>query len=299
MSSFDSILLPLDGSLQAAKAVPCALWLAERLHATLHVLHAAPHPLAPANALERLSALAAQRSRTVLHQTKVDPVQAVLEATKEHHVKLVVITARGESASRDVERGRTLGRIARALVVESSVPVLLVPLHDRSVLPWRSMLVAASGDPESDEALATAARLASALDLRVTVVHVIAEPGSGALGQYADAAYHELPWRLEEMVKRALLSSSPEDIGRIEGLAVRRGDPITEVIAEVEQRRSSVVAVGWHGDLSPEHANVLLGLLERAAFPLLVVRKPPPSEFRLKVGDEIGPRPDSTEGDHV
>ncbi|HEX7942071.1 MAG TPA: universal stress protein, partial [Gemmatimonadaceae bacterium] len=117
MSSFDSILLPLDGSLQAAKAVPCALWLAERLHATLHVLHSAPHPIVPAKALERLSALAAQRARTVLHQTTVDPVHAVLEATREHHVKLVVMTARGGSArqgsqgsqGQEIEHGPTLG----------------------------------------------------------------------------------------------------------------------------------------------------------------------------------------------
>ena len=37
MKRFRSLLLPLDGSPEAAKAAPCALWLGERLGATLHV----------------------------------------------------------------------------------------------------------------------------------------------------------------------------------------------------------------------------------------------------------------------
>ncbi len=292
MSRFDSIVLPLDGSPEAAKGVSCAAWLSARLGATLHVLHSGVAPLARAEALSGLRAEHAERATTVLHQTTDEPSRAVRDAVAEHAATLVVMSARGESASVGVEPERSLGRVARVLLEESAVPVLLIPVRYREALPWTSMLIAASGEPAADQALEAAVRLSNALGLRASVVYV--EEGghrAGPLARYADAAHHEYSERLDEMVRRALACCANEDCRCIDEVLVRRGDPADELLGELERRESSVLALGWHGALGATRAPVLSRLLERAECPLLVIREQARPRARLKVGDEIGAGP--------
>lgn len=273
--SFDSILVPHDGSPEAAKALGCAAWLAQRLDATLHVI-------TPAG----LQIAAEQRSRMVLHQTTEKPGSAVPRAIAAHAVKLVVMTARGESASAGVDPERRLGRVAEALIAESAVPVLLLPNHYHEVLPWTSMLVAASGEAAADQALEIALQLASALQLELSVVYCESpRTKAGALGAYADAAHYEYPQRLEELVRRTV-SQHPE-CHCIAQVLLCRGDPAAELLAQIAQRASSVLALGWHGALDPGRAQVLKRLLEKAECPLLVVRQAARPSARLKVGEEL------------
>lgn len=277
MTRFHSILLPHDGSPEAAKAMGCAGWLAERLGATLHVLTPTTLQIARAH-----------RARMVLHQTAEAPESAVPKAIAAHSVELVVMTARGESASAGIDPTRRLGGIAQALIEQSPVPVLLLPLRYREVLPWRSMLVAASGEAVADRALETAVQLAGALHLRVAVVHCADRRAApGALGAYADAPQHEYPGRLEEMVKRALSDLSSEECECIEEVTVCRGDTASGLLAQLARRSASVLALGWHGDLGAGRAPVLKRLLEEAECPLLVVRSTERSGARLKVGEQI------------
>ncbi len=292
MPEFDSILLPLDGSSQSAKPVGCAVWLADRLGATLHVLHSAPRPLATGDALEQLGAGVAQHARTVLHQTQVEPVRAVLDATERHRVKLVVMSARGGSASAGVEPERRLGRVATALIEDSAVPVLLIPRSYKEALPWQSMMVAASGEAAADQALTTAVRLSAALQMRVAVVYVAEREtrAAGAVSRYADAPQHEYPRRLDELVGRATFGSTPEECRCIETVRVRHGDPAAELLAELASTSASLLALGWHGAFGASRAPVLKRLLERAECPLLVVRELSRARVRLKIGDALGCR---------
>jgi nucleotide-binding universal stress UspA family protein len=289
MSPLDSILLPLDGSPEAARAVGCAVWLSERLGATLHVLHAAPRPLPSADALDRLSAGAARHACTVLHQSREEPVRALLAATDQHAVKLVVMSARGSSATAGIDPGRRLGRIATALIEHSKAPVLLLPVHYRESLPWHSMLVAASGEPAADQALTVAVGLAARLQLRVSAVYVEdTHATAGRLAAYADAPQHEVPRRLEDMIRRAIAGSSPEECRCVEEVRMRRGEAARELLAELARSGSSMLALGWHGALGTTRAPVLKQLLELAECPLLVVHEVAGSRVRLKVGDAIG-----------
>ncbi len=291
MNPFDSILLPLDDSPESAKGIACAVWLAEKLGAMLHLVYSTKRPLVPAELLERLRVPAAQRARTVVHQTAGDQVSALLEAKTRRDVKLVVMSPPAEAVSQSVEEstGR-LGPIARALIEESTVPIVMAPPHYREALPWRSMLIASDGQPAADEAVVMAVRLGATLGIKVTVCHVIVEEGSAArvLGRYADAPQHEMLGRVEQIVKRAVVELSPDERRSIdEPMNLRVGDPVAELLTEVERRRSSVLALGWHGTLDPTRATVLKSLIERAECPLLLVRKTKRSQLRLNVGDAI------------
>jgi nucleotide-binding universal stress UspA family protein len=291
MSRFNSILLPLDGSPEAAKAAGCALWLAEALGATLHVLHATAHPLSAGDALARLCVPHVRGARVVVHQTPGGAEAVVLEEIAAHRIDLVIMSARGESASANVAPVRRLGSIAQAVIERSPVPVVLLPLHYRQSLPWTSMLAAASGEASADHALEAAAQLAAALRLKVTVVHSgDGPPGAGAapLGAYADAPHHEYPQRLKRLVERGLAGCAAEEAQCVHEVLLCRGEPASVLLEQVAGHASSVLALGWHGALGAGRALVLKRLLEEAECALLLVRGAEHSRARLKVGSDIG-----------
>jgi nucleotide-binding universal stress UspA family protein len=293
VSRFASILLPLDGSPDGAKGAGCALWLSETLGATLHVLHATTQPLPRREALTRLRVPDAQRAEVVIHQLTRDAPGAVLEAIEAHGVELVIISARGESASAGVELAQRVGSVAKAVIERSPVPVLLLPARYREALPWTSMLAAVSGEVSADRALKAAVHLAAALNIGLTVVH--SEGGArgeraAPLGAYADAPHHEYPLRLQGMVERGLAGCTAEEGRCVNHVVLARGDPAAVLLEELARGRTSVLALGWHGALSSGRAPVLKRLLEEAECALLIVRASERSPSRLKVGEELDER---------
>ncbi len=291
MSRFASILLPLDGSSESAKGAGCALWLADTIGATLHVLNATAHPLSAGDALARLRAAGAQGAAcVVVHQPPGSAEAAVFAEIAAHRIDLVVMSARGESAQASHALSHRLGSVARAVVERSPVPVILLPAHYRESLPWTSMLAATSGEAVADQALEAAAQLAAALRLRITVVHAeyrAHAPGAKQLGGYADAPHHELRRRLEELVRPALTCCAPEEADCIGDVLLRRGEPASVLLDEAARHRSSVLALGWHGSLGPGRALVLKRLLDHAECALLLARGDEHPRARLKVGSEI------------
>lgn len=291
MKPFTSLLLPLDGSCEAAKGAGCAVWLSRALGATLHVLYAAPEPLPEGDALVQLHFPHAEGAQVLLHQTQAPADVAVLEAIKAHEVDLVVMSTRGESVSIGVNLSRRLGKVAQAVIERSPAPVVLLPLHYREVLPWTSMLVADSGEAAANQALETAACLAAALRLKISVLH--AEGGSGPVcampfGTYADAAHHEYARRMQGMLERGLATCGAKECQAVSHLFLRHGDPADVLLEQICQQASNVLALGWHGALDSGRALVFKRLLEQASCALLLVRRIERPMVRLRVGAEIG-----------
>lgn len=283
MRRFDSILLPLDGSPEAAKGIGSAMWLAETLGATLHILHATSQALPGHEALERLRVRSGERGGVIVHQLAGDAATAVLDAVTAHRVALVVMSAGGASASAGKALPNRLGTVAQAVIEHCPAPVLLLPLHYHERLPWTSMLAAASGEPAADQALEAAVQLAAALGLKVTVVRSESAP----LATYADTLYHEYPLRIEEMTERGLAGCTSAECEFVDQAILRRGDPATVLLQQVASHASSVLALGWHGALGAGRALVLKRLLEEAECALLLVRGADGSGARLIVGQEI------------
>jgi nucleotide-binding universal stress UspA family protein len=292
MNPFPSILVPLDGSRTAARSLGCAVWLAGRLGARLHLLSATESSLPTEEALARLHVPKGHWPLVTLHQAPGDPGRAILDAVTRYAVRLVVMTTRGEAAeAADEDPWKILGHVTRAVVEGSPVPVLVLPPAHRESLPWTSALVPVSGEAAPDAALATAVRMAAALDLAVHVVHVTdseaGEEGLAARARYADEAHHEYPRLLEEFASRALCHCAPEERQRVESVRLCRGDVAEELRALIERVPISVLVVGWHGQFMAGHARVLKQLVRSVACPILLVKPAPPGPFRLKVGEEI------------
>jgi nucleotide-binding universal stress UspA family protein len=289
MNRYMSLLLPLDGSLEAAKGAGCALWLAETFGADLHVLHAATQSYPAHASLVNLHVPASLHAHVILHQITDSAATAVLDAITNLNIDLVIMSSHGESVSTGHDLPHYLGSTALAVLERTPVPVLLLPLHYRETLPWKSILVAASGEVAADQALETASHLAAILKVRVTVVHVEDGPVAETrpLGTYSDSTHYEYPYRMQEMVERGLATCTPSECGCVEGSVLRRGDPATVLLRELSERKSNVLALGWHGAFNTGHAAVLKHLLEQSECALLLLRTGECTKARLKVGREM------------
>jgi nucleotide-binding universal stress UspA family protein len=295
MSLFASILVPLDGSRAAARGFGCAAWLASRLDARLHVVSATPREVSAREELAYLQVPEEHWPRVVLHRPAAHPEGAILSALARHGVGLVVMTARGEAGEAPglsgTQPGKIVGHVTRAVIERSGVPVLLLPPNYREALPWERVLVPVSGEPEADEALALAVRLACALDLEVQVTHVADPEGSdeglAARARYADAIHHEYAGQLDELLRGGLAQCRPEDSRRITDVALCRGDVAAELEKLIASKGASLLAVGWRGRFMAGRARVLKRLIQAITMPVLLVQPEPRMLFRLKVGDEI------------
>lgn len=295
MNPFASILVPLDGSVTSARSLGCATWLGSRLKVRSHILSATEQTRPARAELARLHVAEEYWPQIELHQAPTYPEEAILAAITRHRVGLVIMTARGQAA--DVTQGESdplklVGHVARAVIEQSPVPVLLLPPAYRERLPWQRALVPVSGEPAADEALALTAQLAHALGLEVHVAHVAeaeaTEGGVAAAARYADAVYHEYPGRLDELVSRALPQCTLEECRSITDLALCRGDVTAEMLRLIEARQISLLVIGWNGRFMAGHARVLKQLIQVVSCPVLLVKPTPRLPFKLKVGEDFG-----------
>ncbi len=294
MSRFDDILVPLDGSAVAARAMGCAAWLARCLQARLHVLASGAGAQAADTALERLHVPREHWPLVTLHQAAEETPEAGIGAALERlGVDLVVMSARGGSAPGDADTDpeRLVGHVTRHVIETSQRPVVVLPPHYVEHLPWRRILVPVSGETRTDAALALALELAHALSLGVTVTHVVGSDGGQAhmqtLLRYQDAPHHEIRDRVEQVVARAAPMCSAAERATIEDVCLCRGDPAAEFARLIRDRHISLVVLGWHGWFMRGHARVLKALMRDIRCPVLLSRTRAREPFRLKVGEQF------------
>jgi nucleotide-binding universal stress UspA family protein len=294
MTAFRSILVPLDGSQVAARSLNCAVWLANRLGARLHILSATPRERPAREELVRLQVPEAHWPVITLHQAPESPEDAILTAIKRYDTPLVILSASGEGAedrSGESQLDMVVGHVARAVIERSQPPVLLLPPAYREALPWERVLVPVSGEVAADDALALAVRLANTLDLHVHVAHVVdtdaGHEGLEARARYADSLHHEYPQQLHEFVGRALPHCTPDECRRVVDIALCRGDVAAELLDLIERHHISLLVVGWRGRFMAGRARVLKHLLQVVVQPILLVKPEPRPAFRLHVGEDI------------
>jgi nucleotide-binding universal stress UspA family protein len=284
MSRIAAIGVPLDGSDTALRSLGAAAWLGSRLGARVHLLHAGA-VRGREETLARLRVPPKYHGLCEVHSMPGDPAEVILTAEARYGLGLLIMTSGGASA--DVQPPlEGVGRVARAVIERSRSPVVLLPPRYREALPWRSAVVPLSGEPGTDESLAAALPLAHALDLRVTVAHVVsatAPPGGAAVG--SDEAHHELPSLLNELVERACPLCSAAERARIEDFRLYQGDVADKLEQLIAEKDPSLLVIGWHGRFMAGHARVLKALIETVSCPLLLIKPTPREPFRLKVGE--------------
>jgi nucleotide-binding universal stress UspA family protein len=286
------IVVAVDGSDTAQKALRWAVALAEALGAEVVAVHAvglleALHdPDVPEQASRAglrdlvettwCAPLAKARCPHRVELRDGHPVDVVLGAAEDEHAALLVVGSRGVGTNPAMALGSTSLRVLQA----ARVPVLVVPDRREGALPadrvaLRHILVGLDRSEPSFAALELASDVADLLGGSLSVLEVIDYVPPFPLGPSTAVTGKGEERALERVV--ALLESEVRDI-RTRGVGVqvivRSGNPAPTLLEIADDVDADLVVVGSRGRGGP--AELLLGsvartVADRARRPTLVV----------------------------
>ncbi len=286
-----TILVPLDGSPFAERALPYATTLARTAHARLLLLRAVlAHPLPGTDpALAQLTAvqhaeaaLAAVAERLRRDGLAVDTAvyydeaaTAIADAAHYRHADLIVMSTHGRTGL-----GRWLyGSVADRVLRRAEVPVLLIPATCERV--WAGagalrVLVPLDGSAFAEEALAPAEALATGREMVLLLVQVVEPPAPIV----ADGASYIPPFDEETAVALAtqyLKRLADSLLARVRTVEIHTavGEPAACIAQAARAHQADVIAMATHGRSGLARlvlGSVATGVLARASTPLLLVR---------------------------
>lgn len=260
------ILVPLDGSEFAERALPVAASIARATGAAIDVVLV--HERSPVRTdreetvmwraedvyLDRLARALADDARVQVASETIagSPAHAICARAADRKADLVVMSSHGRTGFNRL----WLGSVADAVMRQARVPVLLVRVdpalaHPRAV---RRVLVALDGSALAREALAPAADLAQAFGASVVLLRLVQPvPQAGAAIERPMGAV--APGR-DEAATRLLLLEAERDLEAIAGalrasgvavdVHVAVGDHPAQAIVEWS-RGCELVAIATHG----------------------------------------------------
>ncbi|MBI4492572.1 MAG: universal stress protein [Chloroflexi bacterium] len=308
---YRTILVPLDGSAAAERALPHAEALATATGARLLLVRATPaDPTSPTdpNAEQTrtvreveayLAGAAAQLTRCSVIETAVfsgEAAHAILEESRLRSVDLVAM-----ATCRDSVLGQCVyGEVAEAVLAQSPVPLLLVRACQAEPQPIPldrrpRVLVPLDGSTFAEEALPAAECMAQTIDGELVLLHVVQPPRRARLADSASAASpaDTRHVALLEHELEVLKSEARDYLQQVAAwwasgsgtlhLDVRVGEPSETIAAAVREHQAAVVALATHGRTGL--SRLLLGsvadsVLQHSSVPLLLVR---PSAMRRAV----------------
>ena len=298
-----TILLPLDGSPLAERALTYATVLARRSEATIALVEAVRARTLPGidpsdaqveltgqaeaylqSVAERLSA---DGTKAEVHVCYDEPVRAILGTAERQRADLIVMSTHGRGGLSRMLYGSVADQILR----RARIPVLLVPSIVDHAWPTEgplSLLVPLDGSELATEALHSADLLTEAFGARLTLLRVVQPVPYPLYGEgYAYVPYDEDAEVAE--AQRYLADQAARLAERSVGVTtdVTVGDP-ARVIGEVARERNVdvvVMATHGHGGLS----RVILGSVATATLrhttaPLLLVRPAAVHQAELSTG---------------
>jgi nucleotide-binding universal stress UspA family protein len=286
------ILVPLDGSPLAERALPYAAELARATRARLVLLRAVLVHELPGVDPSHAQVASVQRAEADLTASAeplragglaVDvsvyydqPGRAILDAAAHRPADLIVMSTHGRSGP-----GRWIfGSVADDVLRHARVPVLLVPGACQpgwaAAGAGRQVLVPLDGSELAEEALAPACELAERLGAGVRLLRVVEPPVPlvadelsypSAVAQDAELAAAQA--YLDRVLARLRAT------GRAGEGSVLVGDPATTIPTVAREQGVDVIAMATHGRSGLARlvlGSVATGVLQRAAMPLLLVR---------------------------
>jgi nucleotide-binding universal stress UspA family protein len=282
---FRHLLVPLDGTPQAAIALPLARTLATETGAAITLVYVAPDNSSPADRRtdmsmrERLRELTNELTMAGLQATasiRSGPVAAeIADVVRTRECDLVVMGTHGRVGVERILHGSVAGDVLST----SRVPTLLVRPGAQTTSRLATLLVPVDESPEGQLALGPASQLAALAGARITLVEAIpplpasmatipVEPGWEAAALSRARAY------LGGLAMRLVADGIAAD-------AVARSGEIPRTIVSVaEEVEADLIVMSTRALGGPDRA--LLGtvadeVVRSANRPVLLVRRDPPS----------------------
>ena len=293
---FKRLIIPLDGSRLSEAVLPTAIFLAQKLNASVtlvHVIernapkqvHGEPHLSEIAEAEAYFETVRSRFPAEIHVDTHVHPVaiadvgQSIVEHAHEFESDLVMMCTHGRSGLRKM----LFGSIAQQ-VVAARVPVLLVHPQQGVAAPVPSggrFLIPLDGTEVREAGLPAARELAHCCGASLQLLMVV--PTLHTLSGVESTSRILLPATTKEM-----LAQETEDaknylhqwIVRLRGKGaevsarIRRGDATESIIEEAESLDASLIVMGtsaragmdafWSGSVAPK-------ISERTHLPVLLI----------------------------
>ncbi len=276
------ILVPVDGSELAARAIPCAARVARRSGAEIILVEAVSDlgrihhsEVELEQVVDRLrhQDIAA---RAVVHCGA--PATVVLEVADDQGVDLIVMCTHGRSGI-----GRWLyGSVADSVLRRSRLPVLLVPATcDRALdgSPRPRILVALDESDLSAAALVPAADLARAMDAEIVLLRVVERRDYGMYeGATAGLIDRSAEGRAEAQRRLEAIADELRMAGQDARARALVGHPVSAITAAAREEGASILVMATHGRGGLARlvlGSVATGTLQRADVPVLLVRPAP------------------------
>ncbi len=268
---FRHLLLPLDGSRLAEAAIPAAVYLAQKLGASvtlIHIIereakgeiHGERHLTTADEACAYLGEVAGrafppgiQVDRHVHTVGTDDLPQSILDHVEELAPDLIVMCTHGSGGLRDF----IFGSMAQRVIGRGKTPVLLIRPQDggqEAPFACRRLLAPLDGDPGHEQGLPVAAELARACGAELRLVFVVHTPetlsGQGAATRRllpgAMRAVLDLAQENAEQYLRRRVAAL-EAAGLTVQAETRRGDPTAVIVETAASHGSDLIVLGTHG----------------------------------------------------
>ncbi len=265
------ILVPLDGSRLAEAALPPAAVLAERLGASLtlvHVIERDPpqqvhnerHLTTVAEATDYLDRAARETLprisavQTHVHTAAVtDVARSLVDHAQELEPDLIVMCTHGRPGPREM----LFGSIAQQVIAAGATPVLLIQpeaLGAPRDLLCSPILVPLDTDPEHARALPIAAELARPCAATLHLITVV--PTAQTLAGEQAATARLLPGAMRaalDLDQAAAETYLQDQAARLRATAASvvvetaRGDPAGEIVQAAARAGAGMIVMGVHG----------------------------------------------------
>ncbi|MGA7988026.1 MAG: universal stress protein [Candidatus Dormiibacterota bacterium] len=158
---------------------------------------------------------------------------------------------------------QALGRHARALIVATRRPMIVVPTGAEIHSAVHRMLIPLDASSMTAAALREAVELASAAGIDLVALHVHAYH---ALPMFNDQPQHEVPAWSAEFLRRYWPGSAP-----FPTLQHRVGVPASEIVRAVEETGADLLVLAWSQNLSPGRARIVERALRESRTPVLLL----------------------------
>lgn len=274
------ILLPLDGSEQALSALPLTKLLGRILEAVVHIVRVSEETLSPEELARRLRLEKENLIEAIFEQIKGQPAQAIVQYAVDKKVMLIAMSLRGSNTPPEA----IFGPIVRQVIQDAPCPVLLVrpeiATEVRTMSEITRILLPLDGTPSTAGVIGPAHELAHRTNAELDFLYVLEpggkvpqEPGTLTSPRYMDQPQHEWPaWTEEFMERFCACPPGPYRPAASMRLFFKTGKPSQEILDFAEAQNIDLIVLEWRGQLDPNHALVVQGVLRNALVPVLLLR---------------------------
>jgi nucleotide-binding universal stress UspA family protein len=270
------LLLHLDGSIAAEGPLLVAAAIGDLRQAGIGVLYVSPRSLSGEEVLRELG-IGGDWAENVEPLNAVgEPVEEISRVATEMPADCVIMPTRGGAGEPE-----TLQRLTIPVLQDLPCPVFVVrsglDLQSQAgrLRRMRRVLVPLDGTAEAAHALKEASILAKQANARLLMLHVIeSNPERGkapATPSYSDHSPYEMEAWGDEFF-RSSFALTPAPQGLAVEIALRFGDPRSEIVRFGAECDCDLIVAAWSGNLSSGRAAVVLRLLQEATCPLLLLR---------------------------